>query len=215
MPPSSSQGLAPGAFQFGFVQICRPFDTNRATYRQRGALARQGKDLDVKVSMEVRSVQPVQDHPDVFAGPPVPGSAGKAVPVKFFDTPAHHFPATLLRNGNTFEITGLHWESLFFLALCVQVPSGGVLPLETLFWDLKHREALPTPASRLTAGPDVSQQHGDGQSCVLCARCRENEPEFKHGPVGTDCNAATRPTANVFARDAQGKLPAVPGDFTI
>jgi peptidoglycan hydrolase-like protein with peptidoglycan-binding domain len=203
-------------FEFGFIQVCRPYDVIRATYRKLGAAPRANSDANVDVSSDVRAVLPRHDHNGVFSTSAKGKPPSSRVGVTFTDTPGQHFPDRIVFQSSAHEITGLVWQSFWFLAFCVKLPSGTVRPLQTLYWEAKHCEHL-TSASLLTTGQTPLIVHTPADRCIACANnCSASEPGFHPGSSGASCNDVVLPLANLDVRAMVGTLPlAGPGNFEI
>lgn len=208
-------------FDFGFVQVCRHFETIHAIYRKQGAAPGTGNDLDVNVSSEVRAVQPKHDHRTEFSPPKDKKVTSKGSTTKtgvdFADVPTQPFPEKLLKDSAVFDIAELSWESFFFLAFVAKLPSGNLVPLSTMFWDIKHRETVPPGGASSPGGTATMHADSPSERCRGCRNCTENEAGFLPlGPASVECSDVVLPLANLPARDLVGTLPIQgPGDFKI
>jgi hypothetical protein len=188
-------------FEFGFLQLCRPFEIIRATYRKDGTSAGSKNDLDFNPSMEVRKGLPALDHStfwfahlgtELKGSPPVTTAGRTAtVNVTFVDPPAQFFQTEQNFNHERYTITGLAWQSFFFTAFSVKLPDGRLQHLKTFYWDIKHCERLkPGDAARPARGGPVNV--APARDC-RSGSCDTGEPGFDKvdkARTGDTCLAA-------------------------
>jgi Domain of unknown function (DUF4157) len=172
-----------GKYEFGFLQICRPFDVMRATYHESGAPSGPGKDLNRDGTNGIRKVQPALDHAtDWYDGKSAKGPSAK---VDFSDRPSDVFEKSTMKNQISYDITGVAGASFFFTAFAVRGPDGKFQPLKTVYWAFNHCEPLPpgTDLSKPKIGAPVVVS-----SVATCPGCSENEPGFSkiNDPRGAD-----------------------------
>lgn len=170
-------------YEFGFLQICRPFDVMRATYHESGAPAGPGKDLNRDGTNAIRKVQPALDGGDQpwFDGKSANGPNAK---VDFSDLPDSPFERSVGKNGTQYDITGVAANSFFFTAFAVKGPDGVFRPLRTFFWSFGHCEDLTgANLSQRKVGAPVNRS-----SVATCPACNASEPGFSkiNDPRGPD-----------------------------
>jgi hypothetical protein len=194
-------------FEFGFFQLCRPFELLRATYRKDGASPGSKSDLDFNATMEIRKGLPALDHStfwfanlgkEIKDSPPVT-AAGKTATVNltFEDPPAQFFQTGQNFNNEHYSITGLAWQSFFFTALSVKLPDGKLQHLKTFYWDIKHCERLnPGDAAKPAKGGSVNV--APVRDC-RSGSCDAGEPGFDKvdkARTGDTCLAALQSGLN-------------------
>ena len=166
MAAGGTAKLAGGAdcdkFQFGFIQICRPFDVSRAVYHSTG---RFGFDIESDSSARLRAGAPLldvkpkgavfsareDDDPkhSISARCASPGKL-KPVDVLFTDKPAAAF--ALLPDA---FIKSMQWEDFFFVVFSVILPDGTIRHMKSFFWDIHYCETFGAPGGGAPLGPSV------------------------------------------------------------
>lgn len=237
----ASAELTPGItpanqFSFGFVQVCRPYSVVRAVYRKPGTTPGTGNDLDWTATMKVREKLPALDLEAGQAFYPVipekyeivkkkgvwawkdkrvqtvEASKGKVPPVTFWDQPQQFFLNRKLKHSVRYDITGFSWQSHFFTAYVVKLPSGNIEPLKTFYW--KVEDCMATGANLIPTGNAVvgSVEVTPVRDCFK-HHCDRGEPGFKK--AGTTLSHTD--TCNYAHKDAdpeQGATPYEgPGDY--
>ena len=172
-----------GKYEFGFLQICRPFDVMRATYHESGAPAGPGKDLNRDGTNAIRKVQPALDgNTDWFGGKSAKGPSARVV---FDDRPDSPFEKSVMKNTISYDISGVAAASSFFTAFAAKGPDGKFQPLKTFYWGFNHCEPLPpgTDFSKPKVGASVTLS-----PIATCPGCSETEPGFNkiNDPRGPD-----------------------------
>jgi len=162
-----------GRYEFGFLQICRPFDIMRATYHESGADAGPGKDLNRDATNAIRKVQPALDSDtDWFSNK---SAKGPNASVTITDRPDSPFEKSTMKNSVNYDISGVAAASFFFTAFAVKGPDGKFRPLKTFYWAFNYCEPLPP-------GTDFSKPKIGAPLVVspiaTCPGCSENEPGF-------------------------------------
>lgn len=171
-------------YVFGWLQVCRPFQTKRCTYRQSGAAAGAGKDLIRDGTVALRKNQPALDTLAGSAWSSLTAN-GPNASVEFEDTPGAGFEKSFQRNGLSYDLTGVASANHFYTAFMVKGPDGVLRPLKAFFWDYNWCEDLP-------AGTDLSKEKKGtavNRSGVSdCPGCSEGEYNKISKPPGDTCN---------------------------
>jgi len=175
-----------GKYEFGFLQICRPFDVMRATYHESGAPAGPGKDLNRDGTNAIRKVQPALDHStEWYNGTSAKGPNAR---VDFWDRPDSPFESSVMKNNISYDITGVAAASFFFTAFAMKGPDGKFVPLKTFYWAFNHCEPLPpgTNFKKPKVGAPVIRS-----PVATCPGCSETEPGFSkiNDPRGSECTS--------------------------
>lgn len=224
-----SPGITPAnQFSFGFIQVCRPYSVVRAVYRKPGTTSGTGNDLDWTATMKVRQNLPALDHETGQAFYPVipekyeivkkkgvwawegkrvhtiKASKGKVPPVTFWDKPQQFFLTKKIRHSNIYDITGFSWQSHFFTAYVVKLPSGKIEPLKTFYW--KAEDCMKSGAHLISGSTVVGSVRVTPVHNCFRHHCDRGEPGFEK--AGT--TPSQTETCNYAHRDADPELGNTP-----
>ena len=162
-------------YEFGFLQLGRPFEAYRGTWHKLGAdPAFPGNDLKHDATMSIRKYLPALDHSTPWFGA---SAFGPNAEVAYDDNPGTPFEVSVGRGDDFYYLSGLLSTSFLFTAFAVKGPDGVFRPLRTFYWGLNYCEDIPP-------GTDYNKEKTGNPFDVapvrdcLAGPCDESEPGF-------------------------------------
>ncbi len=193
-------------FEFGFLQLGRPFEIARATYHELGAPPGGKRDLDFNASDNIRKLLPALDHSSFWFSDKEAKKGSSSVQVNYDDLPSQFFETEIGKNGKYYGLTGLALQSFLFTAFAVKLPDGSLHPLKTFYWDIKYCERI-APGTDLKRNVRKASPINISPVSDCASGCNANEPGFDkiHQPRSTDTYLAAvlngRNSASILGPD--------------
>ncbi|WP_426688228.1 hypothetical protein [Rhodanobacter ginsengiterrae] len=134
-------------FQFGFIQLCRPFDMERIVYGLRDT---PNTFIASDSSTEIRAAEPALDVfnvGDVFSYQATPACKGGGktfhAKVDYSDKPG---TGMVMATPKTYA-QGIAWQDFFFTTFSVIYPDGTVEHLKSFYWEIKFCLQIDPPTA--------------------------------------------------------------------
>jgi hypothetical protein len=180
-------------FEFGFIQLCRPLDVNRAVYCLKDS---PGMCLADDASAGMRAGAPVLDvfHVgDVFSyhAKPACGARGRThhAKVDYSDNPVTAFGMAPTDASYT---QGIAWQDYFFTTFSVRYPDGTVDHLKSFYWDIHFCLQIDPPTKDAPIGKRKSMTEAVKVGDPIDGVPGEPGLGLMGKPAAKTCNAVAR-----------------------
>lgn len=181
-------------FQFGFIQLCRPFDMERIVY---GSRHTPGFFMTVDRSSDIRSGEPALDVfkvGDIFSyhSKPACNGTGKTFHAKvdFSDKPS----TGLMMPTPALYTQGIAWQNFFFTTFSVIYPDGSVQHLKSFYWEIQFCLQIDPPTAANPDGKVKSKTADVKVGDPIDGAPSEPGLNLMGHPAKTTCNALVKGT---------------------
>jgi len=179
-------------FQFGFIQLCRPFEMERIVY---GLRDMPNAFIASDSSTQIRAGEPALDVfnvGDVFSYQATPACKGGGktfhVKVDYSDKPG---TGMVMATPKTYT-QGIAWQDFFFTTFSVIYPDGTVEHLKSFYWEIKFCLQIDPPTASDPDGKVKSRTSGVKVGNPIDGVPAEPGLALMGKPAAKTCNALVK-----------------------